>query len=113
MLSTVLLGEADILTGQVLAPRSPPDSLASFVGVQVPKEQWIVKGICAYVPQVSEKLSICTSCYSKPIPFLQAAWLRNASIRGQFCDWARHAFPKYLTKITSSSIYRSMKNDTR
>lgn len=48
-----LLGEADLLAGQMLCPRSPPDSLASFSGVVVPKEEWIVQGICAYVPQVS------------------------------------------------------------
>ncbi|KAF8154768.1 multidrug resistance-associated ABC transporter [Crassisporium funariophilum] len=56
-----LLGEADILAGQVLCPRSPPDSLAKFSGVWVRKEDWIVSGVCAYVPQ--------------------AAWLRNASIK--------------------------------
>ena len=49
-----LLGEADVLTGQLVCPRSPPDSLAMFAGVQVPKEQWVVKGICAYVPQVNQ-----------------------------------------------------------
>ncbi|KAG5650246.1 hypothetical protein H0H81_000167 [Sphagnurus paluster] len=58
-----LLGEADVLSGQVVCPRSPPDTLASFAGVYVPKEEWIVPGICAYVPQ--------------------AAWLRNASIKGK------------------------------
>ncbi|KAG6854494.1 hypothetical protein C0991_006096 [Blastosporella zonata] len=57
-----LLGEADVLTGQTLCPRSPPDSLASFAGVHVSKEEWVVQGVCAYVPQ--------------------AAWLRNASIKG-------------------------------
>ncbi|KAJ8693740.1 hypothetical protein PTI98_008710 [Pleurotus ostreatus] len=56
-----LLGEADILTGQVLCPRSPPDSLASYAGKSIPKEDWVVEGVCAYVPQ--------------------AAWLRNASIK--------------------------------
>ncbi|KAG6829812.1 hypothetical protein H0H87_010041 [Tephrocybe sp. NHM501043] len=56
-----LLGEADVLAGQTLCPRSPPDSLASFTGVHVSKEEWVVQGICAYVPQ--------------------AAWLRNASIK--------------------------------
>ena len=60
--SIALLGEADILTGQVLCPRSPPDSLASFTNIRVSKEEWIVDGVCAYVPQ--------------------AAWLRNASIKG-------------------------------
>ncbi|KIM46655.1 hypothetical protein M413DRAFT_440257 [Hebeloma cylindrosporum] len=61
LLLLTLLGEADILTGQVLCPRSPPDSLASFTNVKVSKEEWIVDGVCAYVPQ--------------------AAWLRNASIK--------------------------------
>ncbi|KAG6812192.1 hypothetical protein H0H92_003997 [Tricholoma furcatifolium] len=56
-----LLGEADVLTGQTLCPRSPPDSLASFAGIHPSKEEWVVQGVCAYVPQ--------------------AAWLRNASIR--------------------------------
>ncbi|KAG5350514.1 hypothetical protein C0989_010730 [Termitomyces sp. Mn162] len=56
-----LLGETDILAGQALCPRSPPDSLASFANVHASKEEWIVQGVCAYVPQ--------------------AAWLRNASIK--------------------------------
>ncbi|KAF8583290.1 P-loop containing nucleoside triphosphate hydrolase protein [Ramaria rubella] len=56
-----LLGEADLLSGQVRCPRSPPDAIASFVGEIPPPEDWIVPGLCAYVPQV--------------------AWLRNASIR--------------------------------
>jgi ABC-type multidrug transport system fused ATPase/permease subunit len=56
-----LLGEADILTGQVLCPRSPPDALASFAKQTPTMEDWIVPGACAYVPQ--------------------AAWLRNASIK--------------------------------
>ncbi|KAF8802271.1 multidrug resistance-associated ABC transporter [Phlegmacium glaucopus] len=56
-----LLGEADILAGQVLCPRSPPDSLATFSGGKICKDDWVVSGVCAYVPQ--------------------AAWLRNASIK--------------------------------
>lgn len=47
-----LLGEADLLAGQVICPRSPPDALASFVGKSVSEETWTVPGICAYVPQV-------------------------------------------------------------
>jgi hypothetical protein len=57
-----LLGEADILTGHLLCPRSPPDSLASFAGAHVPKEQWIVKGNCAYVPQVKKQPSVNMKC---------------------------------------------------
>ena len=55
-----LLGEADILAGQLICPRSPPDSLAMYAKVSE-GEKWVVEGMCAYVPQ--------------------AAWLRNASIK--------------------------------
>ncbi|KAJ7110239.1 multidrug resistance-associated ABC transporter [Mycena crocata] len=61
LLLLALLGEADVLSGALMCPRSPADSLASFVGVQPSKENWIIPGICAYVPQT--------------------AWLRNASIK--------------------------------
>ena len=47
-----LLGEADVLAGQVICPRSPPDSLATFSDSRVCEEDWVVSGICAYVPQV-------------------------------------------------------------
>ena len=47
-----LLGEADLLAGQVSCPRSPPNIIASFEGVVPPPEEWIVNGACAYVPQV-------------------------------------------------------------
>ncbi|KAJ7349778.1 multidrug resistance-associated ABC transporter [Mycena albidolilacea] len=61
LLLLALLGEADILGGQMLCPRSPADSLASFAGTHPKKEDWVIAGICAYVPQ--------------------AAWLQNASIK--------------------------------
>ena len=51
LLLLALLGEADVLSGQVLCPRTPPNALASFAGVVVPEEEWIVQGVCAYVPQ--------------------------------------------------------------
>jgi hypothetical protein len=62
LLLLALLGEADVLAGQVLCPRSPPDSLAFFISVEPSREDWVVEGLCAYVPQ--------------------SAWLRNASIKG-------------------------------
>ncbi|KAJ6609306.1 hypothetical protein B0H10DRAFT_2166370 [Mycena sp. CBHHK59/15] len=48
------LGSEDAFTssGQVMCPRSPPDSLASFAGLHPTNEEWVVEGICAYVPQV-------------------------------------------------------------
>lgn len=64
LLLLALLGEADVLTGQVVCPRSPPDSLASLCSVKPSPNDWVVDGLCAYVPQV--------------------AWLRNASIKGSF-----------------------------
>jgi hypothetical protein len=57
-----LLGEADLLAGQILCPRSPPNILASFQGVIPSEDKWVVPNVCAYVPQ--------------------SAWLRNASIKG-------------------------------
>ncbi|KAF7343129.1 ATP-dependent bile acid permease [Mycena venus] len=56
-----LLGEADILSGQMMCPQSPADSLASYAGTHPTQEDWVIAGICAYVPQ--------------------AAWLQNASIK--------------------------------
>nr|GAT54702.1 multidrug resistance-associated ABC transporter protein [Mycena chlorophos] len=58
LLLLALLGEADVLAGQIICPRSPPNALLSN-----PKdsEAWIVDGLCAYVPQT--------------------AWLRNQSIK--------------------------------
>ena len=46
------MGEADVLAGQVLCPQSPPDFLATFSSRRVFKEDWVVSGVCAYVPQV-------------------------------------------------------------
>ena len=61
LLLLALLGEADLLSGQLLCPRSPPDIIARFAGEKVTEEAWVVEGACGYVPQT--------------------AWLRNASIR--------------------------------
>jgi ABC-type transport system involved in cytochrome bd biosynthesis fused ATPase/permease subunit len=60
LLLLALLGEADILTGQLICPRSPPDAVAAFMQVSA-DEEWVLPGMCAYVPQV--------------------AWLQNASIK--------------------------------
>ncbi|PIL23137.1 ATP-binding cassette transporter [Ganoderma sinense ZZ0214-1] len=61
LLLLALLGEADLLSGQLFCPRSPPDIIARFAGEQAMEEEWVVQGACGYVPQT--------------------AWLRNASIR--------------------------------
>ncbi|KAH8996013.1 ATP-binding cassette transporter [Lactarius akahatsu] len=61
LLLLALLGEVDVLTGQVLCPQTPPNAIASFVGVVPSPDEWVIDGVCAYVPQ--------------------SAWLRNASIK--------------------------------
>lgn len=60
LLLLALLGEADVLSGQLLCPRSPPDAVATLMAV-AEDEEWIIPNMCAYVPQV--------------------AWLQNASIK--------------------------------
>ncbi|KAF8549145.1 P-loop containing nucleoside triphosphate hydrolase protein [Imleria badia] len=61
LLLLALLGEADVLAGQVVCPRSPPNILAGFSEKIASPENWVVRGVCAFVPQT--------------------AWLRNASIK--------------------------------
>ncbi|QRW19137.1 ABC transporter [Rhizoctonia solani] len=62
LLLLALLGEADILAGQLIAPRSPPDALAKLSQEgNLDNSNWVVRGICAYVPQT--------------------AWLQNDSIK--------------------------------
>jgi ABC-type multidrug transport system fused ATPase/permease subunit len=74
LLLLALLGEADVLTGQLICPRSPPDAIMDFANTRLTgqnrgtsglgddgDEEWIVPNMCAYVPQT--------------------AWLQNASIK--------------------------------
>ena len=62
LLLLALLGEADLLTGQIVCPRTPPDSLAAFAALgYIDPSVWVLPGVVAYVPQ--------------------SAWLQNASIK--------------------------------
>lgn len=78
---TALLGEADLLTGQVLCPKTPPDAIASFAGIVPSSDKWVIDGVCAYVPQVCLGCFLCER-WGFILPF-QSAWLRNASIKGK------------------------------
>ncbi|KAJ7489160.1 multidrug resistance-associated ABC transporter [Mycena latifolia] len=60
LLLLTLLGEAEVVAGEITCPRSAPDCLAGFTELPASGE-WVVAGVCAYVPQTS--------------------WLRNQSIR--------------------------------
>ena len=55
MLIQSLLGEADLLAGQIVCPRSSPDSLFAFAEDHsvLTKDTWIVPTQCAYVPQAA------------------------------------------------------------
>ncbi|KAJ7265915.1 P-loop containing nucleoside triphosphate hydrolase protein [Mycena haematopus] len=61
LLLLALLGEAEVVAGQMTCPRSPPAFLASCSNKKISEKDWLVEGMCAYVPQVS--------------------WLRNASVK--------------------------------
>ena len=83
LLLVALMGEADVLAEQVLCPRSPLDSFGSFVSAKPSPEDWIVEGICPFVPQ--------------------AAWLRNASIKDALsCCFLRVI---QLTSFSSSILF--------
>ena len=56
---------------------SPKNAIASFNGMQIKKEDRVVKGFCAYVPQVG-KMSTVSILLMGTMP--KAPWLRNASI---------------------------------
>ncbi|WWD04597.1 hypothetical protein V865_002668 [Kwoniella europaea PYCC6329] len=55
-----LLGEADLLAGQVICPRSSPDSMG-YSEKEISDADWIIPNLVAFVPQ--------------------QAWLQNASIK--------------------------------
>ncbi|WVQ79183.1 hypothetical protein IAT38_001279 [Cryptococcus sp. DSM 104549] len=55
-----LLGEADLVAGHVVCPRSSPDAMSNASG-KVAEGEWILPNVVAYVPQ--------------------QAWLQNASIK--------------------------------
>ncbi|KAG8693030.1 hypothetical protein FRC09_010790, partial [Ceratobasidium sp. 395] len=85
LLLLALLGEADLLTGQLLAPRSPPDALAAL-GQQnnLSSSNWIVKGICAYVPQ--------------------SAWLQNDSIKKNILFGLPYDAERYAQTIEACAL---------
>lgn len=56
--------------------------MASFTGVFPSPDEWVIDGVCAYVPQVGISFhSLLPWLYTHPYSS-QSAWLRNASIKG-------------------------------
>jgi hypothetical protein len=77
----------------VLCSKTPPDAIASFAGVIPPPGEWVVDGVCAYVPQVSLDFFSGNGIY---ICSFQSAWLRNASIKGKILALAFHKYRRLV-----------------
>ncbi|KAH8986771.1 ATP-binding cassette transporter [Lactarius hatsudake] len=89
LLLLALLGEADLLTGQVLCPQTPPDAIASFVGVVPSPDEWVIDGVCAYVPQ--------------------SAWLRNASIKENILFNLPYVEERYQRTLEVCALVKDLK----
>ncbi|KAK4047906.1 hypothetical protein OIV83_005089 [Microbotryomycetes sp. JL201] len=82
-----LLGEADVLAGQVVCPRSQPDAIAlpnidweSYLTA----DNWIKPGLAAFVPQ--------------------SAWLQNASVRANICFGLPFRQERYQAVLQACSL---------
>ncbi|KAF7331368.1 Multidrug resistance-associated ABC transporter protein [Mycena kentingensis (nom. inval.)] len=84
LLLLALLGEADVLAGQVVCPRSPANILASFKDFDPTKEDWVVDGVCAYVPQT--------------------AWLQNASIKENILFNLPYDEKRYIATLEACAL---------
>ncbi|KAJ7065639.1 multidrug resistance-associated ABC transporter [Mycena amicta] len=56
LLLLALLGECDVLNGQLTCPRSPANFLAGDNAKVISEEEWVVDGVCAYAPQVVDNI---------------------------------------------------------
>lgn len=85
-----LLGEADVLTGQVICPRSSPDGIFTFAEDHsvLTRDTWVVPGQVAYVPQ--------------------AAWLQNASIRSNILFGLPMDQQRYDSTLEACSLTKDL-----
>lgn len=83
-----LLGETDLLAGQIICPRTPPESLAasSSLGYIDPRD-WVLPGVVAYVPQT--------------------AWLQNASIKDNILFSLPYDEKRYYETLEVSPLQRA------
>jgi hypothetical protein len=80
-----LLGEADLLAGQLDCPRSFPNAMADYDDdVQIPDHDWVVQDMVAYVPQ--------------------QAWLQNASIKENILFSSPWSAVRYQRVIEACSL---------
>ncbi|KAJ9107494.1 hypothetical protein QFC21_000949 [Naganishia friedmannii] len=78
-----LLGEADVLAGQVICPRSGPGAIEDY-GKKIAPHDWVVPSRTAYCPQ--------------------QAWLQNDTIRGNILFGAPEDEDRYEAVIEACSL---------
>jgi ABC-type multidrug transport system fused ATPase/permease subunit len=82
-----LLGEADVLAGDVVCPRSPPDAI-TLPNIDwdrlLTADNWIQPNLTAFVPQ--------------------SAWLQNASIRANICFGLPFRVDRYQATLEACSL---------
>lgn len=85
-----LLGEADVLAGQVVCPRSSGNGIFTFAEDHafLTRETWIVPDQVAYVPQ--------------------AAWLQNASIRSNILFGLPMDQERYTATLEACSLTKDL-----
>lgn len=82
-----LLGEADLLTGHVVCPRSAPDAMSKR-SAKLPEDIWIIPNMVAYVPQ--------------------QAWLQNASIKENIVFSSPWDAERYQQVIEACSLLNDL-----
>lgn len=82
-----LLGEADILAGDVVCPRSPPDAI-TLPNIDWDRllndDNWLQPNLTAFVPQT--------------------AWLQNASVRANICFGLPFRADRYKATLEACSL---------
>ncbi len=78
-----LLGEADLLAGQIICPRSAPNGMSDY-GATIKEEDWIVPGTTAYASQV--------------------AWLMNATIKDNVLMGTPFVAQRYEDVLVACSL---------
>lgn len=78
-----LLGEADLLSGQLSCPRSALNTTLISPETHIKPEDWIVQGACAYVPQVCS-IFLCdqTHCVHCFVIRLLGCRMRQSKVGG-------------------------------
>ncbi|KAH9811640.1 hypothetical protein DFH28DRAFT_433779 [Melampsora americana] len=84
LLLLALLGEADLLAGQIICPRSPPDTIHYLTHLEmITEEEWLLPTM-AYAPQ--------------------SAWLQNANVRTNILFGLPYVKKRYEATLNACSL---------